>query len=355
MDKSNKQFLGDYLQLCQLSTKELVEEIKNNPQRIEQAGCPWGKLMGGQWVELLSTHPQYSKYCDGEKLKAGNWARLLRVQPQLAMGCPWDTFTKENWDYLLKERSEFESFRRMYDSDYDLSGVMPADLANILVSKPQLASRCSIDTFKKFNVPLWKLMLSSHSKILDYLPQGTLASLEDHEVLLYLMGIGRLGEELLSSNKNAWVACLSAHKASSVNHIDKCPFKDFTHSDWTDVITYNLTLFKHPDFDSSCLEDMEWARLIARHPQLFKQCPLDKLSSDALFYLIHWVSYSSKGNSDEEVELERKYKEDISYKIYAAYYASCYGFSNTSPVVVSRKKALKVAITREDFPWGELV
>ena len=51
--------------------------------------CPWEKLDGKDWRELLIKQPQFADKCDWSKLGLKDWGLLLFLQPQFRGKCPF--------------------------------------------------------------------------------------------------------------------------------------------------------------------------------------------------------------------------------------------------------------------------
>ena len=65
--------------------------------------CPWDKLTGDDWVDLIIHFPSYFKKCPKTKLKKQEWLRLMLHYPQFGKHCPyWNTFNEQQWYAVLK-------------------------------------------------------------------------------------------------------------------------------------------------------------------------------------------------------------------------------------------------------------
>lgn len=74
----------------------------------------WGTLSGGDWLWLLSRHPQYAEHCDWSLLTGSQWTELLTAQPQFA-----DQFATHSsrllgydWLWVLQDHPQFKPLCR---------------------------------------------------------------------------------------------------------------------------------------------------------------------------------------------------------------------------------------------------
>ncbi|MBR4612234.1 MAG: hypothetical protein IKO40_05905 [Kiritimatiellae bacterium] len=184
--------------------------------------------------------------------------------------------------------------------------------------------------------------------------------------------------DVMKNNKAAWVLLLSQNRKCRFKlpagiTIDECPFKDFTQTDWGKIVENVPNWVSSEHFNSDCLESMDWAKVVVHHPTFYKVCPMEKLSSEALVYLIHSKFYRSPHweyiRTEEEICENKRINEVIDNNhpnrvlfqyLYSPWYSSIllrpheWADHFRTPSMLARKKAIMEATTRNDFPWEKL-
>lgn len=89
--------------------------------------CDWTKLDSFDWMNLLSSRPEYAEHCDWSKLdygwmaEDGQLASLLDDQPQLAAKCDWSRIPRSQKAEILLEHPEFMQYTGMHQLIIELS------------------------------------------------------------------------------------------------------------------------------------------------------------------------------------------------------------------------------------------
>ena len=149
------------------------------PERFADR-CPWEKLNGENWTQILSFQPQFIDRCDWSCLTPSQQAKLLTAQPQFADKCDFSKFDGRNWAALLSERPEFAEqcpFEIFDGNDWetllsnhpgfadqcDWSKVMTHNWSMLLHLYPEWA--------EKYNCPFEKFSSWDWAELLDHCPQ----------------------------------------------------------------------------------------------------------------------------------------------------------------------------------------
>ncbi len=89
--------------------------------------CDWSKLDSFDWMNLLSSRPEYAEHCDWSDLdyemlsEDGDLAALLDDQPQLAAKCEWSRIPRSQKAEILLEHPEFMQYTGMHQLIIELS------------------------------------------------------------------------------------------------------------------------------------------------------------------------------------------------------------------------------------------
>ena len=199
------------------STEHLLSLLRKNPTQFVDE-CPWGKLDGGDWADLLSEQPQFADRCPWGKLSGDNWAKLLSKQPQFSDRCTWEKLRGANWVDLLSKQ-------------------------------PQLADKCS---WHLLNVPCWIALLKKAPQFIEKCPSQILKGIYNYERYKLVKDFPFLVDKsdfLEGFNVTMWMELLIRYPQLA----DKCP--------WEEMETR--------------LYFSEWFKLLRIRPQFIVKCPLD--------------------------------------------------------------------------------
>ena len=229
--------------------------------------CPWNKLTGEYWAELLSEQPRFADKCVWAKLDGYNWAVLLADQPQLEDRCnKWGDMDGDDWAVLLADQPRFldkceweklegknwawllgkhPQFANKCDKWNDMDGYDWACL--LLVHQPQFANKC--DKWDDMGGYDWADLLSRQPQFSGRCPWDKL-------------------------NGWAWARLVE----SQPQFIDKIPWDKLDGWDWACLLEKQPQFIDRIPWDK--LDGWDWSSLLAKQPQYANRCPWDKLSRE---------------------------------------------------------------------------
>ena len=149
------------------------------PERFADR-CPWDKLNGENWTQILSFQPQFIDRCDWSKLTPSQQASLLTAQPQFADKCDFSKFDGKNWAALLSARPEFAAqcpFEILDGNDWEtLLGNHPGfadqcDWSKVMTHNWSMLLHLYPEWAEKYNCPFEKFSSWDWAELLDHCPQ----------------------------------------------------------------------------------------------------------------------------------------------------------------------------------------
>ena len=241
--------------------------------------CPWDSLSSENWVDLLSTNPEYAEHCGltadsaktcWEKFSLPQWKKLtdrqqsfqpfldlrkginvvsyLRKEQRWEKFCNWSEASKLEWLNLLKDR---ELLQRLVVLKPELLNLCPwddftgdewGDLFNV---EPDYIRFCEEDVLRRLSKSAWFDMLKDKGLLQRLL-------MLKPELLKLCPWDGLTGKD--------WIALFSIDP-EYVRFCGKDVFHDsFSVSTW-------ISLLKNDDL---------LQRLLALRPELMKLCPWDR-------------------------------------------------------------------------------
>jgi hypothetical protein len=138
-----------YYDYNNLSSWFWVSVLSHNPKSGLDKVCPWHKLNGDMWSDLLEWRPDLAKHCDWNKLSGGEWKYLLIRQPQFKQYCDFSKFTSQNAESLL-------TFRPSFIFKCDTTSFNGFSWVSLLRKHPRLAKYCDFN--KLTNKDWWELL-----------------------------------------------------------------------------------------------------------------------------------------------------------------------------------------------------
>ena len=180
------------------TTAEWALRVAAFPEKFADR-CPWDKLNGENWTQILSFQPQFIDRCDWSCLTPSQQAKLLTAQPQFADKCDFSKFDGSNWAALLSERPEFAE-----QCPFDI--LNGNDWEGLLCNQPEFADQCDWSKVmahnwsmllhiypewaEKYNCPFEQFSSWACAELLDHCPQFAfadrcdLAKLEGDELFI---------------------------------------------------------------------------------------------------------------------------------------------------------------------------
>ena len=239
--------------------------------------------IGFEWIYLLCKNFEFESIFTWEKLSGSDWSILLSHQPKFASKCPWEKLSGSDWNMLLSHQPKFAA-KCQWEK---LSG---DDWSKLLIHQPKFASKCQWEKLSGYD---WSKLLIHQPK---FASKCQWEKLSERGNLLYWRRLLDVQPQFVKHCPEGIQSKESAEYwnilfKKSPNLYKQCPWDKLTRDDWIFLLQMHPQLANFFPWDNESGDDLSF--LLQKQPQLFKYCTLDKLDeNDWLELLIEQPQFS---------------------------------------------------------------